>query len=298
MHLKKILFAFTLLFPVLGLAEDSLSILSMNVYMLPKPIKWSLQSDRTLSLAEQLKDSSYDLIFFQEAFQADFRDQMARKLKAPYPYTYYLDQAGGLLDIFGSGVFVLSRYPLRVLDHLYFRECAGFDCFASKGSVLVETTLPSGKTYQFSSTHLQAGPENSRLRLQQLTEIRDMLKRHRQKQVPQLLIGDLNIDFAAPDYTEALNLLHMRYSPLSGEIRTTNARTNDCYDTPTKKMWIDHVWIDRDTATVEQDLKVKDLSFKLGGKTCPGSDHHAVEAHFRFNAPAHIPLMKEGPHEP
>jgi endonuclease/exonuclease/phosphatase family metal-dependent hydrolase len=264
-------------------SSEMLNLLTMNVYMLPKPIHWSMQQKRTEEIVEQLKNTSYDFIFFQEAFMSSFRDQIAEKLAAEYPHNYYLNRSGRLFHIMGSGVFVLSRHPIKVLETGYFDSCSGFDCFASKGFVLFETNLENGSSLQFSTTHLQAGPENGQVRMKQLLQMKEALKKYAKKDVPQFLVGDLNIDFSDPEYQQGLDLMEMKYAPLSGDIKTTNARTNDCYTTPTKKLWIDHIWVDKNLPTEVLVSQVKDFSFKFEGKICPSSDHHGVEARLATN---------------
>jgi endonuclease/exonuclease/phosphatase family metal-dependent hydrolase len=263
-------------------AAETLNILSMNVYMLPKPIKWSLQAERTQAIANQLENSNYDFIFFQEAFMPSFREEITKKLKGQYPYSYYLDKDGGFLIFFGSGLFVLSRYPMNVLEHVYFKDCGSFDCLAAKGSFLFESTLPSGKTIQFSTTHQQAGPENREIRLKQFVQIKALMAKHYKKDVTQFLIGDLNVDYLEPEYKEGLTIMGMKNAQLVGPIRTTNARTNDCYDTPTRKMWIDHVWMDQNVKSDKLEMQVKDFSFDYKGKSCPSSDHHGMESKISF----------------
>ena len=261
----------------LAYAAESLSLLSMNVYMLPKPIKWTMQAERTIALVNQLSSTTYDAVFMQEAFIESFRTELTQKLKSHYPYVHYFDRDSSWLHIFGSGLFVMSRYPFKILNSNYFSDCEGFDCFSSKGTLLLELTLPDGKSYQIATTHLQAGPENGSIRLAQLKDIKSQLNQFRIESVPQLLVGDLNIDFSDPEFITGLAMMQMNYSPLIGLTRTTNARTNDCYSTPEKKLWIDHVWFDKSLLSTHPEIEVKDFSFDFENKKCPSSDHHGVE---------------------
>lgn len=266
---------------MLSTAETGLNLLSLNVYMLPKPIKWTLQEERTIAITEQLRNSNYDFIFLQEAFMSDFRKNISEKLKQEYPYSYYLERDTKWFHFMGSGVFILSRYPIQVLGKLYFDDCASFDCLASKGAFLFESKLPNGKTFQFATSHLQAGREHGKLRMKQLEQIRLLLEKNFKKDVPQLLVGDLNINFPDSEFKQGLELLNMNYASLVGEIKTTSARSTDCYDTPTIQMWIDHVWMDKNLEVENPEIAVKDFSFKYHGNLCPSSDHHGVVAYFK-----------------
>lgn len=253
--------------------------------MLPKPIKNSLQGIRRQVIANQLAGTTYDIIFFQEAFSGQFRKTVIEKLKSDYPYSFYLKKTKKIKHVFGSGLLVLSRHPFQVIETLYFDKCGGFDCYASKGAVLLETTLPDGKRIQFATTHLQSKEKLGAVRLYQLSLIKAMLDRRFTVNVPQLLIGDLNIDALEPepDFAQGLNIMGMDALPLSGPIQHTSSRTNDCYKIPGKnKEWIDHIWISQQATTTRSYMSVKNLEFTYKMKTCPSSDHHALEAQILF----------------
>lgn len=237
LYLRKIILAsLVLLLSFSAQAELSLKIVSMNVYMLPKPIMWTYQHKHNIALLEQLKKLNYDVIFFQEAFQQSFRDTTVEKMKELYPHFYYLDKPSLFSSLFGSGVFVLSRKTMKVLDSVYFNDCASFDCFASKGAILVQIELSSTKSIQLAITHLQAGQKSTDIHTKQLTQISEMLKKHKQENTVQFIAGDINIDFSKPDFEKALSLTKMVNAPLNGNIKTTNTRSNDCYNAPTRKL--------------------------------------------------------------
>ena len=259
-----------------------MKVLSWNVYMLPKPIKKSLQKTRTRVIPEQLKDSDHDLILLQEAFPSSFRSKVRGALKESHPYTYYLKLPSFPYPVFGSGVYFLSRYPFRVLDHVYFNHCTSADCFASKGAALVALTLPGGKTVHVVSTHLQATDGAGKIRLGQLSQIRSMLDRHRRKDTPEFLMGDLNIDQNDPEFELGLAIMGMDYSRLTGPILSTSSRVNECYKTGKESKWIDHMWYDQYSGVDAAQMQVKVYDFERNGKICPSSDHQAVEASFYF----------------
>ena len=254
----------------------------MNVYMLPKPIKWTYQNERTVALLQQLKTLNYDIIFFQEAFQQSFREATSKEMSALYPNSYYLDKPSLFSNLYGSGLLILSRKPMKILESVYFKDCASFDCFASKGVVLVQIDLGDNRSAQFAVTHLQAGQKSADIRFKQLAQVAELLNKYKQPNVVQFLTGDINIDFSNPDFEKALSMTKMTYAPLNGSIKTTNARSNECYDAPTRKLWIDHLWAS-DTSTLQNwEIKVNDLNFDFNQKSCPLSDHHAVEANLIF----------------
>lgn len=277
--MKKI-FLFFFLLPLSAFAYD-FKVLSWNVYMLPKPIKLSLQKTRTKIIPAQLKETNYDLIFMQEAFMGSFRSHLRTAMKASHPHTYYLKNHKFPLPVFGSGLFVLSKYPVKLIDHIYFRQCTTADCLASKGAAMIEIMLPDQQLVQVVNTHLQATQNAGAIRMKQLGQIHQMLLRNRKENVPQFLIGDLNIDIHQPEFRMGLDLLGMDYARLGGPIRHTGGRPNECYKTGDGLDWIDHMWFDNFNVSSSL-MQVKVFEFERNGKICPSSDHHAIEASFHF----------------
>lgn len=257
-----------------------LRVLTYNTFMLPKPIKFSNQKIREGVIAQALKGQGYDFIFMQEAFTESFRSHAGKVLKKEYPHQYYLGRKLAL-KVFGSGVYVLSKYPFKILDSVYYKECAGADCFARKGSVLIESKLPGGKSVQFSLTHLQAIGKHSGIRASQLKQIKGMLNKHKRAGVPQFLMGDLNIKATEKEFQAGLDLMGMKHTELTGPIDHTNVI--ECYRDPkSDKKWIDHMWVNAETEFKDSAMQVREVSYEHGGKTCMASDHHAVEGVFTF----------------
>lgn len=260
-----------------------LKILSWNVYMLPSPLKISLQKDRTDDIVAKLAATDYDALFFQEAFSSYFRDLMIKKLGKKYPYSYYLKRDKKLTHILGSGVFVMSRLPMKVLDRVYYKECGGFDCFAAKGAVLVELQTPSKERVQFAVTHLQSSLKETKDRLSQLEQIHGMFADYASKSVPQFLIGDLNIIGKTTEFKVALRVSQMEAAPLLGPIQWTSGRVNNCYKIPGNTQdWIDHLWMKPSSKVRAAGMTVRNFEFVHKGQRCPDSDHYAMESRIRL----------------
>ena len=271
-----------LLWPTFAFATSSMKLLSFNVYMLPTLLKKSMQAQRSYIIPRQLSESDYDVMIFQEAFIKSFRDSMKSVLKPIYPYSYYMESNHPLVP-FGSGNFVMSRYPFKVISEVYYKSCGGFDCFAAKGGLVIELTLPSGKVIQLAATHLQADGDNSKDRTNQLMQLKRALEKHARAGVPQILAGDLNMGIKpATEFAEGLAIMGMNYLPMMGEIHTTSSRVNPCYKTGANKRWIDHFWVTASSVDKISTMNVVNLEFPFKDKICPSSDHHAVEAHIAF----------------
>lgn len=284
-----------LLLPTLALAED-LRILTWNVFMLPKPIKSSRQKERTKEIANYFQDSEADVIFLQEAFSGGFRKHIESSLQEKYPHSLQMKKKRGLLPIFGPGLMVLAKYPLKEIALDYYDKCSSFDCYASKGVHLIELTLPSGKKVQIANTHMQAGrgEKKEKIRHLQLMQIQDLLGKNLQPGVPQLLVGDLNIDAISGDeFKTSLVQLGMEPSlkgfsfsedeseeerqKLSDRIKNfvTSGFEAGCLKAgTTNPKLVDHVlYFDLDRKIRVVDDQVLNPTFMVEEKSCPLSDH-------------------------
>ena len=63
-----------------NIQESSLKILSWNIYMLPQIVPRIGRLNRAESIAEQLNNSDFDIIVFQEAFMKSARDIISATL--------------------------------------------------------------------------------------------------------------------------------------------------------------------------------------------------------------------------
>jgi len=287
-----------LLIPQFSFAEE-IKLLTWNVYMLPKPIKNSHQKSRTQAIAHFLKNSDYDVIFLQEAFSPGFRRSLKKVIDTEYPYYARLKKKFGVYPFMGPGLVAYSKFPMTKVDHVYYDKCKGADCHASKGVQLVEITLPSGKKLQVANTHMQSGTNHFSTRRRQLDQIRELLKENKSASIPQLLVGDLNIDSSkGDDFEESLDLLNM--FPVANEIVAKPEHIPAAHDEekapfierirdfftagfeascikegkdPHPKL-LDHVlYLDTDNQITFKNDEVLSPEFMVKEKSCPMSDH-------------------------
>lgn len=283
------LFLILLTFTAITTAAQAkpLRILSWNVFMLPKPLKFSLQVTRTHRIVEKLKALPHDVVVLQEAFDRHFRSHIKEDLKAQFPHMYYLGKENLVYPFMSSGVYVLSKLPFRTLDFVFFDWCGTADCYASKGAVGLEFELQDEKRLQLFATHLQSEERFSLSRFHQTNQIKGLMARYAGENVSQLLIGDLNIDAGTAEFEETLGRLGTQALPLEAGISHTFGDKNPCYKTSGSKYeWLDHVLVkDPEKRLAFSELRVLEMSFERNGETCPLSDHLPVEASVSFASP-------------
>lgn len=267
----------------LSVEANSLKILSWNVFMLPKPVKYSLQLTRTKHIIEELKKLPHEIVVLQEAFDQNFQSKLRTGLRKIFPHRYYLPKKYLLYPVLGSGVLILSRIPFKILETAYYDSCGSADCLASKGVALLEFVF-GAQTFQLAATHMQSGSEYVRSRRYQFLEIKRLLSHHRKPGVAQLLIGDLNVEESSDEFTSVLNGLEMMNLPLVGDLEHTFGEKNECYKTEWGKLeWIDHMLFSPNGSGLLADaMNVRPFTFQRRGKTCALSDHLAIEGDFYF----------------
>ena len=137
-----------------------------------------------------------------------------------------------------GGVLIFSKYPMKELESIRYKQCKGIDCAGHKGVMLVEVEHPAGK-FQLSGTHMQAGgsPE---LKESQYAELGALLKKHEQVGVPQFAAGDFNTKKDRPVlYDTLVRILDAQDGEFSGNLKfTSDHLLNDMYDYDTEKRHI------------------------------------------------------------
>lgn len=260
-------------------------VLTWNTFLIPPPWNISKQHERAKVMKDLLPGLGHEVMFFQEAFYDKERRMLIKELKKTYPFVAVPKKGKKIKHIQDSGLFIVSKYPMEVLDQVIFKDCAKADCMSSKSAIIVEITLPNGKKAQFVNTHLQAWnePKTIAVRRKQLEQIKEMLLLHLSPGVPQILIGDLNVDGKTePEYATSLALMDMTSTPLEGSLTGTNGySTEGCYKKPggDTEEWLDHLWLKANgSETNITAKKVVPINGELKTGLCPLSDHRAVEA--------------------
>ena len=299
---RYLLLAGLILFALPTRAQE-LRLLAWNVYMLPPPIKLSKQKERTRLQLKLLREQveHNDVLVLTEAFQSRYKKKLLKELGEFYPHHIIQKRKGGLfqLKFMSSGVVILSKYPLRQLGQVYYKECAIADCLASKGAMLVELTLDNGNRVQILGTHMQSGKSEKILRARsaQVQQVRALLDEFREAGVPQIVAGDLNMDSnIEPEFELMRRELGLEPLAQSMQYANTIAETVDCFGKKYKGNHenLDHILLRPNQAEVSLSNEVV-WPFKgifSSKQECDLSDHHPVHSVLVFNSRTPSSLAK------
>ncbi len=264
--------------------NTGLKILSWNIYMLPYLSLFNNNNSRAKSIVDILKNSDYQVIAFQEAFSYHCRKTLSKNLADAYPYQY--GPANKNITPFrtNSGLWIVSKIPLKMLGEIQFSKSGGFDMIARKGAVLFEGNYKNTK-FQLLTTHLQADFTDE-VRQQQCTEIKEkLLNQWSNPEIPQFICGDFNIDISdGHNYTKLLQTLDAENGELTGNIHVTYDEIDNNLARKAKgsRKLIDYVLV-RNAEFIEKiERKVQTFFSHVGGQESNLSDHYAMEFEVSF----------------
>ncbi len=171
-------------------SQDSLSLLSWNIQMLPI-IKSNHKAIRARAIVNQLNQRGYDVVVFQELFQKRSRRIITKGLTQKYPYHTRVLNKKTIAFKTNGGVMLFSKYPIKQVYQIRFKYRSGIDKMSRKGALMAELDV-NGKIIQVAGTHLQAFGAQEIMYSQYAQLASDLLERHAKQNVPQLICGDFN----------------------------------------------------------------------------------------------------------
>lgn len=267
-------------------AEDAgkeLKILSWNIYMLPRFALHTGKRKRAREIVKEIPKENYDIIVFQEAFHGDARRIIKRAFKKLYPYRIGPANRRPWLIKTSSGVWILSKIPLKKIKSIQYKDCHGFvDCMARKGALLVEGEY-NGQKFQLLGTHIQAGGPDS-VKQKQYEAIRTLIDENKQEGVPQILAGDFNMGKHRDGYPNMLKTLDINEYEPDGEFKFSASSLNDWREGDKDRL-IDFIFYKPNG--VEPKTLIRNVRRFVSPEPCfknhcDLSDHFAVEAIIKF----------------
>ena len=274
-----------------ALNPHDLKILTWNIYMLPLCSRLHGNCKRAEVIAREITHYNYDIIVFEEAFDFRARKILRNQLRGDFPFMYGPANETSFSFRINSGIWILSKVPLRQLEQIEFRNRFGVDAIARKGAVLFEGEW-QGQPFQLLGTHLQNdSPDN--VRHGQCQEISDkLLRKYARADVPQIVCGDFNTEFDDKvNYCDMLRILDAENGSLQGSLQASFDEVDNklAQKKNGKRQLIDYVLIRNNKAIKAIERKVTAIKNRVQDIYSDLSDHYGIEAIIRFkNHPADV----------
>lgn len=223
---------------------SAINILSWNIKMLPRVLHFikHYPVKRAKIIPQKLNNSGYDVLVLQEAFDRKANRIMRKAMKEQYPYVIGpANQRPGFKV--SSGVIIYSKFPMKQLGTVDFKQCEKEDCYARKGALLVQI-VAHGDTFQVLGTHLEAGGSRE-LKTSQYVELAALLDENAKEGIPQLVCGDFNTHKTdTVMYPRLLSYIKGEDGELTGELQYTSDHLLNDMDSynPNRRNVIDFIF--------------------------------------------------------
>ena len=100
--------------------------------MLPGVVRVKGKGERADAIGGILKDSDYDVIVFQEAFQRKARKKIFRQLHEKYPYQSGPANQKLISYKTNSGLWIFSKHPIVSSESIIFKNKSGIDAVSPR----------------------------------------------------------------------------------------------------------------------------------------------------------------------
>lgn len=182
------------------------SVLTYNIHGLPPEVTNDNTSERIKQIAPLLE--AYDVIGLQEDWMIENHEILVEN--TDFVTIDAFNEPSTEDKVYGSGLSLLSDFPLLEFNHIYYDRCNGYidsasDCFASKGVQAAVLDI-GGHEFTILNTHLEAGSGDldDQIRIEQIQTIVALLET---TITPVILLGDFNLRPNDQSDVEALQLL-------------------------------------------------------------------------------------------
>ena len=140
-----------------------------------------------------------------------------------------------------NGIMILSKHPMKYIDHIIYEAAEWYDAATNKGCVLVEIDI-NNNTWLVAGTHLQSTGQH--IRDLQYIQIKDqIISPYRNDSVPFILAGDLNTEKGSVSYSNMLSIFSLNNLEIFDDRPYTIDSTNSWKSTEDSKQ-IDFVLYD------------------------------------------------------
>ena len=274
-------------------SSNELRILSWNIYMLPYCTWLKGNNKRAVEIAKRLESSNYDIIVFQEVFDYSARKILRKQLENSFPFMYGPANKNIFSLRTSSGIWVISKIPLKKIKEIEYSNRCGIDALARKGAVMFQGEF-NGKEFQLIGTHLQ-NDNTDEVKHKQCEEIfQKLLQNYYNSDIPQFVCGDFNIKMDdSTNYNYMLKTLNAENGILEGNIHTSyNEIDNQLAKRPNgRKHLIDYILV-RNSQLIQSISRRVSVFYGYNKDIITDlSDHYAIEATIFFSSALDIAGM-------
>ncbi|MEH1865087.1 MAG: endonuclease/exonuclease/phosphatase family protein [Nostoc sp.] len=149
-------------------------------------------SGRLDSIIAEVQKLNPDIVGFSEVWANDSKKKFISALKSQLEYSAW-DKNEDPLEI-GSGLLLLSRFPLSNVSFTKYNKLSGSDSKSQKGFLIATAKIDSQKLL-IVHTHTQADDNNDAIeaRKQNINQLHSSISSAADRSIPVILLGDLNI---------------------------------------------------------------------------------------------------------
>lgn len=281
----------------LAASEKQIRVLCWNTWLVPFGARDLAR--RSEKIPEKL--TGYDIVGLQEVWRDQDRKRFVETLRDEYHVV-------GPESCWGhrrSGLMLLSRFPIENCWSTEYEDESGTDAFMNKGALYVRLRLDDGKRLDVIVTHVQANDPFSfsapKDRERQIAALEMFIAKHKESEIPRLVMGDFNIDGLPSDPERDTGERSAEYEDLMSALggtsdmdlfrQATKCRSRSqrvTYDSDynplarlgrSRETRLDYLLTHNpDPKRSIACLEVAVRRFTYGKDNCPLSDHYAIEA--------------------
>ncbi|NRA13088.1 MAG: endonuclease/exonuclease/phosphatase family protein [Crocinitomicaceae bacterium] len=258
-----------------GYSQDTLKILSWNVFLRPG-ILADKQMKRVDSIAHYLIVTDADVIILQEVFHKRATKRLNRLMRKSYPNI----TKSGPKSFYGvpSGVIIYSKLKFEGETTYYsYKDKTSADKLAKKGLVHVTLNV-NGKRLDVMGTHLQAGQGEKRITIRKKQiEVINSVQRAIGDSNAVLYVGDFNISASTPNYDSLKKTLQAyTFEPIGKLKSTCNFDDHELMEPDGKPYWIDFIFIRKNKHSKLIGAVIESPRQMIEGKQLRLSDHNPI----------------------
>jgi phospholipase C len=241
------------------------------------------QKQREPEIVQFILESNYDIIVFQEVFDIEIRRKLRQHLQKVYPYQVSTKSQFGRLS--SNGILIVSRIPIKYIDHKIYKKGVGEDGWAAKGCTLIEAKK-DGIVFQIAGTHLQSGNSDAAIehRHSQYKEIFDLISLHRNDKIPLFVVGDMNTEKTDEiNYPYMLKTIEVEDFPIN-EDEPYTVDGNNSWNSHKTGIQLDYIFLNkRGTSTTILQQNIIRPKFEYKNAIVDLADHYGVVARVRIS---------------